>query len=64
MNNSTEKLYHYTTGINAIKILSSKMFKFGHLHNTNDPFEKLENRVNIQTDSFIKRYLSTISQSI
>jgi hypothetical protein len=39
-----ELLYHYTKPKTAIKILTSHQFKFGHLHNTNDPFEKLINR--------------------
>jgi hypothetical protein len=40
-------LCHYTSAAKAIQILSSKLFKFGHLENSNDPFENLKNRYSI-----------------
>lgn len=38
------KICHYTSAKNAIQILSSQQFKFGHLENSNDPFENLRKR--------------------
>jgi len=40
-------LCHYTSAAKAIKILSSQIFKFGHLENSNDPFENLKKRYSI-----------------
>jgi len=39
-----DKVYHYTSSANAIKILSSQQFRFGHLEHSNDPFENLSKR--------------------
>jgi hypothetical protein len=44
-------LFHYTKAENAIGIFKSKTFKFSDLHNTNDPFEKLQNRVDFNADT-------------
>jgi hypothetical protein len=41
------QICHYTSASNAIQILSSKTFKFGHLENSNDPFENLKKRYSI-----------------
>lgn len=38
------ELCHYTSAAKAIQILSSQYFKFGHLENSNDPFENLKKR--------------------
>lgn len=40
-------LCHYTSAAKAIQILSSQHFIFGHLENSNDPFENLKKRYSI-----------------
>jgi len=42
-----EKICHYTTANNALKILSSNALKFGQIKNSNDPFENLVKRYNL-----------------
>lgn len=41
------ELCHYTSAARGIRILREQEFVFGHLENTNDPFENLINRYNI-----------------
>ena len=55
-------LYHYTNNISLIKILVSQTFKFGHLQNTNDPCERLENRFGLSGNysSIIDKYLDQL----
>jgi hypothetical protein len=41
------ELCHYTSAEKAVQILSSQYFMFGHLQNSNDPFENLKKRYSI-----------------
>lgn len=60
------EIFHYTSFCKAFKILKTQNFKFGHIRNTNDPFEDLNNKYSIthQYPEEIKQLLNRLGKYV
>jgi len=59
-------LSHYTSAINAINIITSQHFIFGHLEHSNDPFENLKKRylVSYNIPDSLRLYMDQIFEFV